>query len=356
MVGLTNRDFSRLLVVLTLSALIWGLAGIGLVLLMQFISMQNLGIDPVDKHGPAEVQASRLGGLALILGGVIGLLIFSASGFNSGSEKGFFGIDWYNWIAVVGCAGLGFIEDISDTAIKPHLRLFVQLVIFSSVFFFWPFLIPKSINIFWIDYLLSIPIVAFGCCVIFSLGFLNAVNMTDGANGLISSICVVFFTIMFLEHGGLASLVMIYSSSVFLILNVISGRLFLGDAGAYAIGASLLIGALYFFSVDLVSLSFLAVLLFYPCFECLVTVSRRLIRGRPIMSADENHLHNRLHFHYRKLFRSKTLANSLVGLTIAVFTSGIALIGYLINPLLILSSDWTFVFICLLYTSDAADE
>ena len=154
MVGLKNRDFSRLLVVLMLSALIWGLAGISLILLMQFISMQNLGIDPVDKHGPAEVEASRLGGLALIIGGVIGLLIFSESGFNNGSGAGFFGIGWYNWIAVLGCAGLGFVEDISNTAIKPQLRLFFQLVIFSSIFFFWPFLIPKSIDIFWIDYLL----------------------------------------------------------------------------------------------------------------------------------------------------------------------------------------------------------
>lgn len=57
---------------------------------------------------------------------------------------------------------------------------------------------------------------------------------------------------------------------MFLIFNVISGRLFLGDAGAYGMGACLLISALDCFSYGYMSLYFLAALLSYPCLDFFV--------------------------------------------------------------------------------------
>jgi UDP-N-acetylmuramyl pentapeptide phosphotransferase/UDP-N-acetylglucosamine-1-phosphate transferase len=334
---------------MSLGGLFWGFAGIGLIIFMQILSMQKFAVDAVKKHGVAEVQASRLGGVALVIGSLAGLLIFTSVGYSNSSGVGPFGIDWFNWIAVAGCAILGLNEDLIGDGLHPKLRLLVQFIIFGFIFTFWPFLIPKEIGVIGIDFLLSNSMIAFGCCLVFSIGFLNAVNISDGANGLVSSICVIFFTTIFLETGRLAPLVMLYSSSIFLIFNVISGRLFLGDAGSYAIGASLLIGSLYFYGFGLMSLSFLAVTLFYPCVECLVSVLRRFIYRRPIMSPDNHHLHNMLHARYRELFSSKNLANSLSGLTIAGCSSGIAMIGYLVDPLSITSNNWGWVFLFQLF-------
>ena len=106
----------------------------------------------------------------------------------------------------------------------------------------------------------------------------------------------------------------------------------LGDAGAYGLGAALVLSGLFLFSEGVFSASFLAVLLAYPCIDILVSLVRRSAKGRSIFLPDDNHLHNRLNYHFRHWFSSRTLANSITGAVIVSLTSGVALIGYL--------SDW----------------
>jgi len=167
----------------------------------------------------------------------------------------------------------------------------------------------------------------------------------------VSSIVVMANIIFYQELGGLGFLTVLTCTSVFLIFNVISGRLFLGDAGAYGMGACLLISALYCFGYGYMSLSFLAALLSYPCLDFLFSILRRFATGRSITKPDNDHLHNRIHFQYRKIFRSKNLANSASGLTVAAASSGVILLGYLSNWWPITSEQWVFVFAtqCLVY-------
>ena len=69
------------------------------------------------------------------------------------------------------------------------------------------------------------------------------------------------------------------------------------------------------------------------------------------MRPDNDHLHNRIHFQYRKLLKSKNMANSAAGLTVAGASAGVALLGYLTDWLPITSSQWSMVFAvqCLIY-------
>ena len=317
---------------------------------MQLVSMQSFAEDSVHKHGIAEMQASRLGGAATILGGVCLLVILALNGIR-GAGQGPLDIDWFAWIAVIGCTLLGLVEDVRNNSLSPRVMLAAKTLIFVVVLWHSPTLIPSAIGLPVIDYLLAIPALGFILCVVFCVGFLNAVNMADGANGLVSSIVVIANIIFYKELCGLGFLTVLACTSVFLIFNVISGPLFLGDAGAYGVGACLLVGALFSYSNGYMSLSFLAALFSYPCLDFLFTIVRRFVSGRSIMKPDNDHLHNRIHFQYRKIFKSKNLANSASGLTVSAASSGIVLLGYLTNWWPIMSNQWIFVFAaqCLAY-------
>jgi UDP-GlcNAc:undecaprenyl-phosphate GlcNAc-1-phosphate transferase len=239
---------------------------------------------------------------------------------------------------------LGLVEDIRSQSLSPSFRLLVKLLIFGFVFLQWPGLVPNSVGIPILDSLLSIPVLAFILTLVFCVGFLNAMNMADGANGLVSGIAVLSFTIFVNEFDGLGFAAVLITCSVFLIFNVVSGRLFLGDAGSYGVGASLLITSLVIYAEGMASLSFLAALLSYPCIDFLVTVIRRLLKRTPIMRPDNNHLHNHIHHWYRKVFNSKNIANSASGLSIAAASSGTVLFGYYANWWPMTSDQWIWVF------------
>ena len=69
------------------------------------------------------------------------------------------------------------------------------------------------------------------------------------------------------------------------------------------------------------------------------------------MRPDNNHLHNQVHHWYRKVFKSKNIANSASGLSIAAASSGIVLFGYYANWWPMTSHQWIWVFFsqCVLY-------
>ena len=138
---------------------------------------------------------------------------------------------------------------------------------------------------------------------------------------------------------------------LFTIFNVISGRLFLGDAGAYGLGSMLVLNGLFLFSAGVFSAAFLAVLFAYPCIDILVTVIRRRTEGRSILLPDNDHLHNRVHFHCQRWLKSRTLANSLTGILIVSLSSGLAILGYTEEWWSVTSDKWAWVFLaqCAMY-------
>lgn len=349
--GLSVKETYKLLLMVAIATLAFGVVGFVLISLMQLVSMQGFATDSVHKHGIAEMQASRLGGAATIFGGVIVLIVLALNGRDA-DGSGPLMVDWLAWIAVIGCMLLGLVEDISNQSLSPRLRLLAKASIFGFVLFQWPELVPSALGIPLLDQLLSFPVLAFGLCLIFCVGFLNAVNMADGANGLVSGIAVMAFLIFVNEFDGIGFLAVLIACAVFLIFNVISGRLFLGDAGSYGVGASLLITSLVLYANDMASLSFLAAVSCYPCVDFLVSIVRRLVKGQPVMQPDNDHLHNRIHFQYRKFFKSKNMANSASGLSIACASTGTVLWGYLAGWWSIASDQWAWVFLaqCVAYS------
>ena len=342
--GLSVKETSKLLLMLIIAFIVWGFVGLFLIGLMQFVSMQGWATDSVHKHGIAEMQASRLGGAVCILGGFLVVIILKLNGAAESGGSGPFGIRRFVVVAIMGSMVLGLVEDIRNDSLSPRIRLGILAILFGFILWQWPALVPSSIGAPILDSLLSIPALAFVLCLVFCVGFLNAVNMADGANGLVPSILLAAYIIFYQEYGGVGLLSAVTILSAFWIFNVVSGRLFLGDAGAYAFGASLLVSSLTSYANGIMSLSFLAALLCYPCLDFLFSILRRLVNGRPIMKPDNDHLHNRIHFQYRKFIKSKNIANSAAGLTVAGASSGVVLWGYLAAWWPINSGQWIVIF------------
>ena len=341
--GLSVKETSKLLLMLIIAFMVWGVLGVFLIGLMQFVSMQGWATDSVHKHGIAEIQASRLGGAVCIFGGILVLIVLTLNGA-AGIGEGPLKVHRFVWVVILGSTVLGLVEDIRNDELSPRIRLGVMAFLFGFILWQWPALVPSSIGAPILDSLLSIPALAFLLCLVFCVGFLNAVNMADGANGLVSSILLVAYIIFYQELGGVGLLAALTVVSVFWVFNVVSGRLFLGDAGAYGFGASVLVSSLTLYANGIASLSFLAALLCYPCLDFLFSILRRLANGRPIMKPDNDHLHNRIHFQYRKFIKSKNIANSAAGLTVAGASSGVVLWGYLAAWWPINSGQWIVIF------------
>ena len=348
---LSGRELSKLAVMSLLATAAFGVGGLVIILLMQFMTLQSYASDAVDKHGIAEVKASRLGGVALVAAVLMSLALFIINGDKGSEAVSQVQDNWPIWFGAAGCFTLGLIEDLRNNSLSPRFRLISKATVLAMVFLLAPELIPSSIGLPGVDWLLSIPFIAFVVCLFFSVGFINAVNTVDGANGLVIGIFVINCYIFTAEMDGIALPAGLYGASLFLIFNVVSGRLFLGDAGAYAIGSAMLVTGLTAFSEGVVSLPFLAVLFFYPCVDFSVSLIRRRINGESITAPDNDHLHNRVYAYFKSVFKSKNMANSATGLSIAAGSSGVALVGYVGELIPISSNLWFFVFLaqCGLY-------
>ena len=104
-------------------------------------------------------------------------------------------------------------------------------------------------------------------------------------------------------------------------MNILTGRIILGDLGAYSLAAMSVFSAFNLFNQGLVSLFFLASIFSYPCLELLRVIADRLISGRSPFVADNDHLHNQLNFFFQRLIPGSTLSNSLTGLVLALFSA-----------------------------------
>ena len=342
---LSEKDLVKLAIMMLLAAIAFGLTGLVIMIILQWMTRQNYAKDSVDKHGISSLSASRLGGAVVALSTVILVVIGASAGLG---HTLLVPVEFrlISWMAVFICLGLGLVEDLHNNSLTPRFRLLVELVTFAVLIALVPTLIPTDLGIRGLDVLMGLPVIGCLLTVIFCVGFINAVNMADGANGLMSGILTISFGLFYAETGAYVFACLMTSCGLFTIFNVISGRLFLGDAGAYGLGAALCISGLFLYSQGDFSASFLAVLLAYPCLDMLVSLSRRAVQGRSLFLPDNDHLHNRIHFQLQKRFRSPTLANSLTGGSIVMASSGVALLGCQMGLLAVTSQLWLLVFGC----------
>lgn len=139
--------------------------------------------------------------------------------------------------------------------------------------------------------------------LIWIVGITNAINLTDGLDGLAAGICLLASTVnavvaIWLGNHYMTVLMVLLAGSLlgFLRWNFHPARVFLGDTGSLALGMFLALASLHSaqkaHTVVLILVPLFA--LGYPIFDTLLAVARRVFRGQPLFASDRDHIHHRL--------------------------------------------------------------
>lgn len=232
---------------------------------------------------------------------------------------------------------LGFLSD-QKILISAKKRFLLQiiLVFFSVIFLDLEILTSKLIlfDYFLKNHVFNIFFTAF-CLLI----LINGSNFIDGLNGLLLSY-MTFVIFILLKLGLLNEFSIKYDFINYLILFTIiiillnlCNYLMLGDAGAYIL--SFFVGYLIIkchISNPNISPYFFITLLWYPCYENLFSIIRKLKSKLSPLIPDNNHLHQLIYIRFKKkIIRSQLIANNISSLIISLVNFIIILISSL-NP------------------------
>ena len=141
------------------------------------------------------------------------------------------------------------------------------------------------------------------------VGMMNAVNIIDGFNGLASGVILLILlsfglTAYMNQNTDMLQLIVITIGAVlgFLALNFPTGKIFLGDGGAYLLGFIVAIIGIFLASkYESVSPWYIMALFVYPVWEVLFSIFRKLCSGLSPMEPDAYHFHMLV---YRQLSHS----------------------------------------------------
>jgi UDP-GlcNAc:undecaprenyl-phosphate GlcNAc-1-phosphate transferase len=139
--------------------------------------------------------------------------------------------------------------------------------------------------------------------IVWVLGITNAFNLIDGLDGLAAGSAMfstlVVFVVALLSHSNLVALMTLALTGAilgFLRFNFNPATIFLGDCGSLSIG--FLLSALALEGAQkaptVIAVAIPVVSFGLPILETSLSVLRRLIGGRPVFTADREHIHHKL--------------------------------------------------------------
>ena len=220
---------------------------------------------------------------------------------------------------------LGAVDD--SVGVRPLWRLVAGLVAGSTLLVLWPLEL-----LHWPAVLLMGT-----CCAILASAAMNAINMTDGSDGLSGTVSLFAVAGLLVGwslagHGALANVAAAACGGIagFLVFNWPPARIYLGDAGAYWIGfvlTALCIPALSSWHAVVGVMCVMAPLEI----ELLASVLRRLRGHHDLATGDRRHIYDVIHL---GLGQSATRIDVLYGLT-GVITSGIGILVWRGAPVIL---------------------
>ena len=159
------------------------------------------------------------------------------------------------------------------------------------------------------------------------LGITNAINLSDGLDGLAGGLCLLSFAgLAYLAMLSGDPVVMIFSFSVlgsvlgFLRFNTYPAKVFMGDSGSQFLGFSAAVSAMMLSDPARSPFSPVLALLVIglPILDTLVVMGQRLLEHRSPFLADKNHLHHKLlsvgFFHHEAVVIIYLIQAAMIGL------------------------------------------
>lgn len=232
---------------------------------------------------------------------------------------------------------IGFFSD-QKILVSPKKRFFFQIIcIISFVIITDLKIVTSRIDLF--DTILSNEIFAYFFSSFCLLILINGSNFIDGLNGLmISYSLIVIYTLRSL---GLISDLIIFDQyfdliiPVFLLLLILNilNILMIGDGGAYLL--SFFLGFLIISSHSNnpnISPYFYISLIWYPCFENLFSILRKLNKKFSPLNPDNKHLHQLLYFFVKKKLSLSTIFSNNLSSAILILFNFLIIYICSLNP------------------------
>ncbi len=150
-----------------------------------------------------------------------------------------------------------------------------------------------------------LPLGGWGCVLtlLWIIGITNAVNLSDGLDGLAAGVCAIACGViaLFAVHSGdvimaVIMLALLGSLCGFLVFNFNPARIFMGDCGSLFLGFTIAASSVMCVtkSAALVGLALPALALGIPIFDTLFSMLRRFLERRSLFAPDRSHFHHRL--------------------------------------------------------------
>lgn len=194
----------------------------------------------VDKHA-GKSGTPTMGGVIFILASIIASLIFI---------RGEFYLPILILLIMLGYGILGFLDDFikikhhKNEGLKPYQKIIGQVSIATIIAVFAYFNIGSSLNFFGLELELGLFIIPF--IIFFYVAVTNAVNLTDGLDGLaggVSMVYLLFFGAIIVLLGdfnySIIAFALAGSLLGFLAFNCFPAKIFMGDTGSLALGGAI---------------------------------------------------------------------------------------------------------------------
>lgn len=222
---------------------------------------------------------------------------------------------------------------LSDTKIleSAKKRFIIQLLLILFFVFLQELEVTPT-KIDFIDKILTNTFLSYFFTVFCLIVLINGSNFIDGLNGLLVGYITIILFILYQNDYFINSNIntkIIFVIFIFIFLLNLFNQLFLGDNGSYLL--SFFIGFLlidFYRIAENISPYFIIMLLWYPSFENLFSIVRKVIQKNSPLKPDNQHLHHLLYFYLKKQFRlGQLLSNILSSLIINTFNVSVLFIA-----------------------------
>jgi UDP-GlcNAc:undecaprenyl-phosphate GlcNAc-1-phosphate transferase len=286
-----------------------------------YLFLKRNKIDQINSRSSHSVVATKSGGIAIFFSLSTITIFFYAN------NKEIFDFSLLLPLSIIFITGV--YDDFYNANFK--LKFFLQIIV-AKLLIDQGFIINNLhglFGIYQIPHLISQFITVFIFIII-----VNAINFTDGIDGL-ASILVIYFLIAFEFLMGFDSTLVYFNLiSILIILPFFlfnsrkNNKVFLGDAGSLFLGSLIAINTFNFLNINIIQKSFYngalvsIAILIYPLFDLLRVFVIRVKKGNSPFIADKNHLHHKLSFlinnHYLRSIIILTLSFLFLILTLII--------------------------------------
>lgn len=201
------------------------------------------------EEGPASHKAKNgtptMGGLVFVLVPILVLLLLKPTAFTNPQMQ-------IVVLAYVGYAMIGFIDDFiivvqkNNKGLSPKVKFLMQSILAVLFFYLYQRIAPTTINVPVFNVEIELGWLYFLLIFIMFTAESNAVNLTDGLDGLSAGCCVIALSafVLLSIHQGESELAFFLLTIIgalfgYLKFNLHPAKIFMGDTGSLALGGLL---------------------------------------------------------------------------------------------------------------------